>query len=53
VGYGINPKRDLSVFNNLVDMGIFVTLGLIPMAAGAAMLAASWFLPGEEPENLL
>ena len=53
VGYGINPKRDLSVFNNLADTGMFITLGLILMAVGAVMLAASWFLPGEEPEDLL
>jgi len=53
VGYGINPKRDLSIFDNLADMGMFVTLGLILIAAGAVMLAASWFLPGDEPEDLL
>jgi hypothetical protein len=53
VGYGISPKRDLSVFNNLADTGMFVTLGLILMSVGAVMLALSCFLPGEEPEDLL
>lgn len=24
VGYGISPKRDLSAFSNLADMGIFL-----------------------------
>ena len=51
VGYGINPKRDLSVFNNLADMGIFVTMGLILVAVGAILFVASWVLPGEEPED--
>ena len=26
VGYGVNPKRDLSVFSNLADMGLFITM---------------------------
>src|SRR5205807_1019744 len=37
VGYGINPKRDLSVFSNLADMGIFVTVGLVLLAVGIAV----------------
>lgn len=53
VGYGINPKRDLSAFNNLADMGVFVNLGLILIAVGAVVLLASWFLPGEEPDDFL
>ena len=53
VGYGINPKRDLSVFSNLADTGMFVTLGLILIAVGAILLAGSWLLPGEESEDLL
>jgi hypothetical protein len=53
VGYGINPKRDLSVFNNLADTGIFVTMGLVLIAVGAVLCVASWVLPGEEPEDVL
>jgi hypothetical protein len=51
VGYGINPKRDLSVFNNLADTGMFVTLGLILLAIGAVLLAASSLLRGAEPPD--
>ena len=53
VGYGINPKRDLSAFNNLSDTGIFVTGGFVFIAIGAVLFVASWILPGEEPEDLL
>ena len=53
VGYGINPKRDLSVFNNLADTGIFVTAGLVFIATGAVLVLASWILPGEEREDIL
>jgi hypothetical protein len=38
VGYGVNPKRGLSVFNNLADTGIFVTAGLVLIATGAVLL---------------
>ena len=53
VGYGVNPMRDMSLFENLADTGIFVKLGLILIVAGAVMFGASWLLPGEEPEELL
>jgi hypothetical protein len=51
VGYGINPKRDLSVFSNLADTGIFVTLGLVLLAVGALLFLGAWLLPGKEPED--
>lgn len=51
VGYGVNPKRHLSAFNNLVDTGIFTTVGLIMLAIGAILLLSSWVLPGKEPEG--
>jgi hypothetical protein len=53
VGDGVNPKRDLSVFNNLAGMGMFITMGLILLTIGAVLLTASWFLTGGEPEDLL
>jgi len=52
VGYGINPKRDLSVFSNLADTSIFVTLGLVLLAVGMLLFLGSWLLPGREPEDL-
>lgn len=51
LGYGINPKRDLSAFNNLADTGVLVTLGLILMAIGAVLLLGSWLLPGQDPDD--
>jgi hypothetical protein len=53
VAYGINPKRDLSVFSNLADTGMFVTAGFVLIAIGATLVLASWMLPGEESEDLL
>jgi len=53
VGYGVNPQRDMGLFENLADTGIFVKLGLILIAAGAVMFGTSWFLPGEDPDDLL
>jgi len=42
----------LSVFSNLADMGIFVTLGLVLLAVGMLLFLGSWLLPGREPEDL-
>ena len=53
VGYGIKPARHESVFANLADTGMFIRLGLALMVVGAIMLALSWLLPGEAPEDLL
>jgi len=53
VGYGINPKRDLSAFSNVADMGMFIAMGLTLLAIGAVLLAASYFLRGREAEDLL
>lgn len=50
LGYGINPERDQSVFNNLADMQAFVRVGLILMVAGAIALAGSRLLPSEIDE---
>jgi hypothetical protein len=53
LGYGVNPKRDLSIFENFADLGMFVTMGLILMPVGVGMLVLSWVLPGDEPEDFL
>ena len=52
-GFGLDPRRDSSAFNNLADTGMFVTLGLVLIAAGVVTFAASWLLPGPEPEDFL
>jgi uncharacterized protein YjeT (DUF2065 family) len=38
VGYGINPERDLSVFHNLADRGMFQRVGVILVGVGVAVL---------------
>jgi hypothetical protein len=45
-GIGPNPKRDLSAFNNLADLGLFWKMGLVLLPLGAAMLVVSLVLPG-------
>ena len=47
LGYGVSPKRDLSVFNNIVDTGAFVEIGFALIAGGLAALALSRFVPGD------
>jgi hypothetical protein len=53
IGYGVSPKRDLSTFANLADMGVLLKVSLLLVVVGAAILVASWLVPGEEPEDLL
>ena len=36
VGYGINPVRDLSRFENLVDLGLFWKVGVMLVGIGIA-----------------
>ncbi len=47
---GVSPKRDLSAFNNLVDLGFFWKPGLVLLAVGAVMVIVSWLLTGVEGE---
>ena len=50
VGFGVSPKRDLSAFSNLADMGVFLKAGLVLVPIGVVVLVVSYFLPGDEPE---
>ena len=47
LGYGISPKRDLSAFNNIVDLGVFFKTGLLLVAIGATVSVVSLLLPGK------
>ena len=47
IGFGDNPKRDLSLFNNLADLGAFVQIGLLLIALGLVVLGVSYAIPGE------
>jgi hypothetical protein len=41
VGYGISPKRDLSAFSNLADMGLFLKAALLLVPIGILALTIS------------
>lgn len=51
IGYGVSPKRDLSMFNNLADVGAFVTVAVILILLGVIALLVSRFLPGDVSER--
>ena len=53
VGLGVNPKRDLSAFFNLADMGMFLKGALILIPFGAIVFAVGYVLPRGEPEDML
>lgn len=46
IGYGVSPKRDLSVFSNLADLGAFLTWGFVLMGIGLAVIIVFVLLPG-------
>ncbi len=49
LGWGVNPKRDLSFFHNLADLGGFVEWGMGIIGTGIIILVLSIFVhPGEE-----
>ena len=50
VGAGLSPKRDLSAFFNLADLGLFWKAGLVLLAVGAVILVASFLTPGRGEE---
>jgi hypothetical protein len=45
VGYGISPKRDTSVFENLVDTGVFIKVAFVLTTLGLLALLISKCLP--------
>jgi hypothetical protein len=53
VGFSVNPKRDLSAFFNLADMGIFLKVALALIPLGSIVFAVGYMLPGGEPEDML
>lgn len=50
VGLGVSPKRDLSLFNNLADIGVFLKAALVVIPLGLIGAAVSYLLPGAELE---
>lgn len=53
VAFGVNPKRDLSAFFNLADMGMFLKAALVLIPLGSIVFALGYMLPGGEPEDML
>jgi hypothetical protein len=51
VGFGVNPLRDLSAFDNLADMGVFVKAAIVLIPIGSIVCAIGDVLPGGEPED--
>jgi hypothetical protein len=51
IGFGVNPKRDQSIFNNLADMGVFVRWGAILAGCGLILVVAASLLPAS-PDNV-
>ena len=47
LGYGVSPKRDLSLFHNLADLPAFVRWAFGFLALGAVTLVAAYLIPGE------
>jgi hypothetical protein len=47
IGYGVSPKRDLSLFDNLADLGAFVRMGSVLTVLGLLVLGLSFIVPGE------
>lgn len=47
IGFGISPKRDTSFFNNIADMGGFLTPAGILLAAGAFFILVSCLIKDE------
>jgi hypothetical protein len=48
-GLGVSPKRDLNAFNNLADVGNFVSIGVTFVGAAAVLFVASFLFPSEAP----
>jgi hypothetical protein len=42
---GINPERDLSVFHNLADLGLFIEYGFILVVVGTVLILLSFLMP--------
>jgi len=51
VGFGVCPKRDLSLFNNLPDLSVFIKAALALIPLGLIAVVLSYFLPGPEVDE--
>lgn len=51
VGYGASPARDLSLFKNLADAGVFIKAAVAFIAVGVALLLASSLMSRFDPDD--
>ena len=45
VGFGANPKRDLSIFNNFADLDAFAHTGIILLGVGLLIIVFTLLTP--------
>ena len=51
-GYGVGyPERATSAFNNIADLGGFLSIGLILLGVGLIAFIVSFLLPGQIDED--
>lgn len=46
IEHGVSPKRDLSAFNSLADMGAFLTWAVALIGIGIVLIVVAVLLPG-------
>jgi len=52
IGYGANPKRDLSLFFNLADTGYFLSISMTLIPVGVLIWAASYIPIGKRQKTM-
>jgi len=48
IGFGVSPKRDLSLFFNFADVGAFWKAGVVVVAIGVLVLIVSALFPSNK-----
>jgi len=48
IGFGVSPKRDLSLFFNFADVGAFWKAGVVLVAIGVLVLIVSAIIPSNK-----
>ena len=51
LGFGMSPKRDLSAFSNLADLGVLIRFGMASLVIGGVLLATSLFIPRSDNDE--
>jgi hypothetical protein len=48
LGFGANPKRDTSLFENFADLGLWFRIALVMIPLGIIIALFSFFLPSDD-----